>query len=119
VPANLELILLGAPTHTSSLPRERAERLGLTGSPTGAVRRWIETATPPTPPIRLVTFDTAFLAQFGPSTAAQTAVRALRMHGFRDVRLGESFHVVGLTGPLLEGEEDRARAWGRRLARDL
>jgi hypothetical protein len=40
----------------------------------------------------------------------------LRHRGFKQLVHPESFFVAGTTGDLLEGELDRARAWGESLA---
>jgi hypothetical protein len=41
---------------------------------------------------------------------------AARRHGYESAAKAESFYVHDLDGPLLDGEIDRARAWGRQLA---
>ena len=37
-------------------------------------------------------------------------------HGYRPAAPPHCFYVADPSGPLLEGELDRARAWGRELA---
>ena len=52
-----------------------------------------------------------------PGSAARSAARTLRREGYgRAVAPPESFWVEDVAGPLLPGEVDRARAWGRTLA---
>ena len=54
----------------------------------------------------------------GRATAKSTSIgRLLAHHGARIAASPESFLVEGLTGALVEGELERARAWGQRLAR--
>ena len=53
-----------------------------------------------------------------PGSAAHKAARMLRKDGF-DTTTTESFFVVGVAGPLVSGEVERAHAWGRRLAGEL
>jgi hypothetical protein len=48
--------------------------------------------------------------------AARGIARRIRRHGL-DVVATESFLVEDSEGPLVEGELDRARAWGEELAR--
>lgn len=49
-------------------------------------------------------------------SAAAQASRRLRRIGFSVVSEPRSFFVEAMRGPLAEGELDRARAWGERLA---
>jgi hypothetical protein len=49
-------------------------------------------------------------------TASRAAAKRLRKLGFRLVARPESFVVEGVSGPLGEGELERARAWARTLA---
>ena len=51
-----------------------------------------------------------------PGSAARSAARAGRRHGFRRATDPESFYVLDVDGPLAEGELERARAWGRSVA---
>lgn len=50
-----------------------------------------------------------------PGSAAKGAARYVRKLGYTAVAPAESFYVDDVSGPLLEGELDRARAWGDRL----
>ena len=54
-----------------------------------------------------------------PGSAAHKASRLAREAGFRRQLGTESFYVDDVNGPLLPGEDDRARAWGRQLAAHL
>jgi hypothetical protein len=54
-----------------------------------------------------------------PGSAAKGAAKAARKHGYESAGPAESFYVDDVEGPLLEGELDRARAWGRQLAASL
>jgi hypothetical protein len=118
VPGDVELLVVGAPTHLLSLPnagtRHDAEGKGahLT-QPTG-VREWIESVAIPTG-LRVATFDTSIPERMGLGTAAGAAARALRRRG-AETTVGPSFFVTGMEGPLADGELGRATAWGRELA---
>ena len=50
-----------------------------------------------------------------PGSAARAARKHLRARGFKAVVPPTTFWVDGLTGPLHDGEEARARAWGAEL----
>lgn len=62
------------------------------------------------------TFDTKVRHPRLPGSAARSASRALKAHGFRMVTAPETFDVDGTTGPSLSGETDRAASWGAALA---
>ncbi|MGH2717026.1 MAG: flavodoxin family protein [Actinomycetota bacterium] len=62
-------------------------------------------------------FDTRFSKpKWLTGSAATQASRRLRRIGFSVVSEPKSFFVEAMRGPLAEGELDRARAWGERLA---
>ena len=48
--------------------------------------------------------------------ASRTEEKLLRGHGLPIVAPAEHFYVTGTKGPLVDGEEDRARQWGATLA---
>ena len=122
LPDDLELLVVGAPTHAFSLsrrstradavrqgaPAER-ERVGLREW-LGAVR--FDAARPPT----ISVFDTRIAkVRWLPKAAGPTAVRLAFKHGLRTVDSPVAFIVAGLQGPIVDGELERAAAWGRQL----
>jgi len=124
----LDLLVVAAPTHalTLSRPESRAEAVAKGAEPRRAlvgVREWlldIDVYLPAgarRPPV--AAFDTRVVkARHWPGSAAGRAARELRHSGFEVVdRI--SFFVDGLTGPLTEGEYDRAQVWGASLPRQL
>ena len=118
LPADVDLLVVGAPTHLLSLPnagsRHDAQGKGAAHvQPTG-VREWIESVSIPTG-LRVATFDTSIPERIGLGTAAGAAARALRRRG-ADASVGPSFFVTGMEGPIADGELGRATAWGRELA---
>ena len=120
VPPGVDLLVAGGPTHAFGLsrPATRADAAGQLGdrspvSPGRGLREWLAALPPVTGPAA-ATFDTHIDKRF-PGSAAKAARRRLRGKGF-DVRAAESFYVTGTPGPLADGEEARARAWGARLA---
>ncbi len=116
------LLVLGGPTHAFSMtrPTTRAEAHSKYGAPDRAggdagIREWIDRATP-RPDLPVVTFDTRVQVKLVPGSAAKSAASSLRHHGFGQAHRGETFFVLGVEGPLADGEEQRARAWGAELA---
>jgi hypothetical protein len=122
-----DLLVLGAPTHAFSLSRantrEDAVRQGAPRSrSTVGLRDWLSVAhdEPPAGHVLTAAFDTRVSkVRHLPGSAAKKATRLAR--GARlDPALGsESFFVDDVQGPLLEGELDRARKWGRHLAEQV
>jgi len=116
---DVQLLLVGGPTHAFSMTRasSRADavRQGATGPATLGIREWIGSVAP-RDDLPVVTFDTRVQVRLIPGSAAKSAVGALRRAGFRKVEQGETFWVQGAPGPVRDGELDRARAWGETLA---
>ncbi|WP_020572595.1 flavodoxin family protein [Parafrankia discariae] len=124
LPADLGLLVVGAPTHGFSMPRPQSRRqvaekeaAPITETDSG-VREWIQRAVP-RPDLPAVSFDTSTKVRFQPGTASNAIFRALRRRGFRNAEKGPSFHVTGTEGPLADGETDRAEMWGARLGAAL
>lgn len=116
-----DLVVVGGPTHAFGMSRpqtrqdarQQAHRDGDAGP---GIREWIA-AHPPDARSLYATFDTRVTkVRHLPGSAARGAERALRRAGGRVVAAPESFYVADVQGPLVAGEEDRARAWGRELA---
>jgi hypothetical protein len=63
--------------------------------------------------------DTRIGKSWVPGSAARAVQGRLRRDGFRVVATAESFWVTGTLGPLRDGEQERARRWGARLASEL
>jgi flavodoxin len=103
---NLEaahLVVLGAPTQMKSM--SLSMRRFLRRLPRGS---WFGCP--------VAVFDTRFHNDPRKTgSAAAVLERRLRALGALPVRPHESFFVTGMKGPLMEGELDRAKLWGRRL----
>lgn len=117
----LDLIVVGGPTHAFSMTRpqtrEDAVKQGATvGSEAVGIREWL-TALPAGPHSELVaTFDTRVAkARRLPGSAAKGAARIVHRLGYAPAAHAQSFYVLDVDGPLLEGELDRAREFGERL----
>lgn len=118
LPAGIELIVIGAPTHTLSLPnvgtRAAAIREGGSSSTALGIREWIEIARIPDG-VAVATFDTAISSRVALGHAAQAATETLAERGVT-AQTGPSFWVTGMEGPLADGELRRATEWGLELA---
>ena len=120
-PGDVDLVVAGGPTHafsmTRSSTREDAVRQGAphgTGEP--GLREWLD-AQPRDAHHRIATFDTRVTkVHHLPGSAAKSAARSARKHGYDLAARPESFYVEDMEGPLAAGELDRATAWGRTLA---
>jgi hypothetical protein len=126
--ATADLLVVGAPTHAWSLSRPATRRTaaeqaaasagGLKIEPSASrtgIREWL--ATRPMLPRRVAVFDTRRNVPLVLSGHAGRAIgRTLRACGMELVRPPESF-LVDAGNSLLPGEWERARDWGRALAR--
>lgn len=123
VPRDLDLLVLGAPTHAFSLSRastrQDAVRQGAAAEQADlGVREWLASCRHDRrTPVTLATFDTRVgRVRWLPFSAAATTARLARRGGFRLAARPAGFVVEGIKGPLREGELERAVAWGRDLA---
>jgi flavodoxin len=117
-----DLLVVGGPTHAFGMSKS-GTRAGAVdqgrklGRPVRryavGIREWLETVTLPDG-IAVTTFDTKFHAS--PGSAAGAALRLLRRHGAHIAAHPARFYVTRTPGPLVDGELERARAWGRQLS---
>jgi hypothetical protein len=120
-PADISLIVVGGPTEAFSMSRAttRADAVRQGGRPGReelGLREWLTALPSRHRDSGLATFDTKIdKMRHLPGSAAKGAAKAGRHHGLEVVIPPESFFVHDTAGPLIDGELDRARAWGRRL----
>jgi hypothetical protein len=113
------LIVAGAPIQGFSLPNDRMRagiRTDTTPAPnlsTPTLRSWLEHL--PLGFGHSAAFDTKI--RWSPGSAASVIDRELTRAGYAPAISSEHFIVTGQTGPLREGELERARAWGGRLTK--
>ncbi len=111
------LLVAGGPTHAFSMTRpqtrEDAMKQGAEGGADVGLREWLERMEPASIPA--ATFDTRIKKRFVPGSAAKAAQKRLRSLGFSVAAPAQSFWVGGTSGPLEDGEQERARAWGVEL----
>jgi hypothetical protein len=67
----------------------------------------------------VVSFDTRVDRRFVPGSAAKAIARRLRRLGCYLMEAPVTFYVDDVTGPLANGEEERAFAFGQMVARDF
>ena len=124
VGADAALLVVGGPTHAFGMPKP-ATREGavkqygahLDDAATG-LHEWLDTAHL-RPGLSAAAFDTRmdhpkFITKL--DHASKTEEKLLMTHGATLAAPAEHFRVVDAKGPLADGEEDRARQWGRALA---
>jgi hypothetical protein len=114
---DVRLLLVGAPTHNLRLPSQASSQQALARGATQGdepgLAEWIGRLDPH-PDLRVISFDTVTAGRFSGS-AAKSAARLLHGRGFARSEQGLSFIVDATSGPLRDGEEERARAWGASL----
>jgi hypothetical protein len=124
-PADLDLLVVGGPTHAFSMSRpstrEDAIRQGARqGLADRGMREWLDGLATDLCELPVATFDTRVSrVRRLPGSAARGAARVLRRRRGRLMASPESFFVDGVPGPLGGEELDRARVWGQSLAARL
>jgi flavorubredoxin len=115
-PGQVDLLLVGAPTHNMGLPkawsRQQATATGGRAAVTGVVE-WLD-ALPRRLGGRAAAFTTVTGTGFFAGSAAKGIEKELRRRGVEVVGR-EAFLVTGRSGPAAEGELDRAQQWGAGL----
>ena len=115
-----DLVVAGAPVMAFGLPSDTMLRNAATDpkAPTPAdtshksLRAWLDSL--PKASGAAAAFDTRL--SWSPRGATGTIEGKLRRAGYRTISKGGEFIVTGAYGPLRDGEEDRARQWGSKLA---
>jgi hypothetical protein len=122
---DVDLLVVGAPTHAFSLsrPSTRADALrqgARLGTDSTGLREWLDARRSLAVPEGglAAAFDTrATKVRRLPKAASTRAAHLLVRQGYRLVSRPTPFVVEGTSGPLASGEVDRAVAWGRVIAR--
>ena len=119
VPADVALLVVGGPTHALSMswPSTRHDAAGRSSkivSRGRGLREWLGSLPGVRTEAEATTFDTRAVSRMTGS-AARAVSRRLDRLGYPIVAAPTSFRVTDVTGPLVDGELDRARAWGRVL----
>ena len=116
---DVELLVVGGPTHAFGMSRPQTRQDAAKQATAGLVsrgiglREWLTSLQAPAG-VAAAAFDTRISKPRLPGSAARAAEKRLRRLGFRIAAPAESFHVEGTSGPLHEGEQQRARRWASR-----
>jgi len=117
--SGIDLLVVGGPTHAFSMSRPTTRDDAVNrGAPSGhakrGIREWLDGL--PAADLAVATFDTRVgKVRHLPGSAAKKAAKEVRRHHLGRVVDTESFYVDDMEGPLVDGELDRARAWGLEL----
>ena len=126
IPEDVSLLVVGCPNHAAGMPRQsdREASAKRTDKPLVSqgigLREWFDRLERGRQGIPAAAWDTRmskprFLRWF--DRAASAVEKRLRKHGFEVRESAEHFYVTEATGPLADGELERARGWGERLAK--
>ncbi|MFZ2358244.1 MAG: flavodoxin [Anaerolineae bacterium] len=125
VDADVDLIVVGGPNHQANLPRAetRAEAVarseGTLHPADRGLREWLETVRMSRRDQPAAVWDTRMAS---PrildiiDRSAGTIAKGLKRAGARLVGKPQKFYSADGLGALVDGEEERARAWGAELA---
>jgi len=121
--SDVQLIVVGGPNHAMGMPRP-ATREGAVkdygaqiDDTTTGLHEWLDKVTF-AGAVSAAAFDTRMdhpklITKM--DHASKTEEKLLKSHGATLAAPAEHFHVVDAKGPLADGEEERARGWGRAL----
>ena len=119
LPADLDLLVLGAPTHNRGMPtaatRAKACEQTEPGEAPHGIGGWLETTAIPAS-TDAAAFDTVISKGWLSGSAAKAIAKALQRHQGRRTSSVRSFVVTASKGPLADGEKTDAHSWGRELA---
>lgn len=128
IPEDVELLIVGGPTHGFSMTRTgtRSDAMtkhadGFDGSfvSTGrGIREWLGEVTV-SKGTRFATFDTKIAKPHLPGSAAAKAAKLLKRKRLVPIADPENFWVEGTQGPLSQGDLERAKQWGAGVAAAL
>jgi len=122
---DVDLVVVGAPTHAFGLPSERTRRSAAAQAPSGivstgpGVREWVECLAPYGGRLAVAAFDTHVDKTWVPGAASRRLDKAMRGLGLFVLDAPTSFYVHDTAGPLVGGEVERAELLGRRLGEQL
>jgi hypothetical protein len=125
---DIGLLVVGVPTHAFSMPRQSTREGAVQQhgaqieNPSTGVHEWLDTVRMSARGVAAVAFDTVMdhpklIVKM--NHAARAEEKLLRQHGLSIAAPAEHFVVEDTKGPLAEGEEERARTWGRSLAETM
>ena len=115
-----DFLVIGSPVMGFSVPNEKMIA-GIQVKPGSAppdlsqppMRTWLDALPPGEKPF--AAFETRVKGPWGKATPV--IEESMKKLGYRKASEGQKFVVEGTTGPLKEGEIERARQWGAELSR--
>ncbi|MFR9803922.1 flavodoxin family protein [Pseudonocardia sp. RS010] len=121
---DVELLVVGGPNHAFGMPRPSTRESAVTqhgatiADTTTGLHEWLQAVRVPRTGLAAAAFDTRgsghrILTKM--DHAARTEEKLLSKLGATIIAPAEHFFVADTRGPLADGEEDRARSWGRSL----
>lgn len=122
---DVDLVVVGGPTHAFGLSSERTRRSAAEQAPTGivstgpGVREWVACLAANRGSVAVAAFDTHIDKTWVPGAASKKLDKMMRGMGLFVLEAPTSFYVHDTTGPLLGGEAERAELLGRRLGEQL
>ena len=122
----VNLLVVGAPTQIMGLSKPNSRASAAKQATTGVVsqgiglREWLDKLPADGAAVPAAAFDTRLnKSSWLTGSAARSAEKTLRKLHHPIAVKAESFLVAGTPGPLLDGEVERARAWGEKLGASL
>ena len=119
LPEDLDLLVLGAPTHNRGLPttatRAKAQAQVGAGGASQGISEWLGNAEIPAS-LSVAAFDTVISRGWLSGSAAKAIAKTLQRRQGRRTVSTRSFVVTASKGPLATGQDSDARSWGRELA---
>jgi hypothetical protein len=123
IPADVELLIVGGPTHVFGMSRASTRRdavkRGAAGAPGKGVREWLDAALDIPADLLATAFDTRIKKAGVPGSAARAISRRLHKAGCEIVLPPQSFYVADTAGPLQAGEAERAREFASQILKEL
>jgi hypothetical protein len=121
LPEDVDLLVVGGPTHAFGMTREQtrrdaATRPGALAAGRIGIREWLAGLEVSRAGASAAAFDTRVRRPRVPGSAARGVARRLRSLGLDLVVPPATFWVRGTEGPLYDGERERAGEWGSSLA---
>lgn len=114
IPSEIDLLIIGAPTHSRGLSRTNTRRQTGASDAERGVREWLSSLTF-SEQLRIAFFTTVTSTSWFAGSAAKEGRKLLaRRYRQSDLPL-EHFLVEGMKGPLRRGESERAAQWAAGL----
>lgn len=123
---DVDLLVVGAPTQIQGLSKPGSRSSAAKQATDGLVsqgiglREWLEKLPAAAAAVPAAAFDTRLnKSAWLTGSAARAAEKLLRKQHHPVAVKAESFLVTATPGPLIDGEVERARAWGEKLGASL